>query len=457
MADFKERDSVSHKKKGHWGLLGSVVGGVTAVVGSAASAVGEGVGLVKAEEESDGDVEDEDWNEGDDYDTGSDEEDDDESGSDDDKPPLKDVSPRSGEKEEQKMRKVEVTRRSHMHLDPKEKIPIAGSTMNWRRRDDLDKASDDESTNKHVWGAGVHNNFKLRVGPNYKKTGAKEPSGPSLYEIVAMDMYYSIERIENIGSKVKLPEEWTNMETNHPDVPPLLIVNGQVPEVSVGSTLGSLLVHKDEGPGWNYIIYYRLKEHVAMELKDPSSASPAVKLLLEWLQKAHVDDAYTESNSEWFGRFKIIPIVDNIDTLNLPGFIAGYNAKPALIARCGKVHKSEKYWGFDANTHAFGAAARSAIGIMDLRTMVMQWGQCLESREDDEMPEVLLGCSYFSRADPDLAVVWQDWSSDAPTRNQTLGCMRKRQQRRVAERRSSPSKSPKKDSQVIDDEEGEED
>ena len=90
-----------------------------------------------------------------------------------------------------------------------------------------------------------------------------------------------------------------------------------------------------------------------------------------------------------------------------------------------------------------GAAARSAIGIIDLSAMVMQWGQCLEARDDDEMPEVLLGCLYIVKNAPELAVVWQNWGGEGRTRNQTLGCMRKRQQRRAAKRRGSPSKSLK--------------
>lgn len=446
MSAFEPKSS-SSAKKGGWGLLGSVVGGVGSVVGGVTSVVGSAANAVVGNnEESDGDNEDEDFNEEDDLDTvvsSEDEEDTAAYGANSDgvDEPFKDVNS-DGEEYEKKMRKVDVTRKSYMRLDPTKKIPIAGTTMEWRKRNDLDTVPDTNIL-QHVWGKGMHSNFKLRVGPNYKKTGAKEPSGPALYDVMAMDVFYSSERIEDVGSKVKLPEEWTKIETNHPDVPPVLVVNGQLPEVSVGSTVGSLFVDKSDGPGWNYVIYYRLSEHAAAQLKDPTSASPAMKYLLNYLQKAHLDDSFTESSSEFFGRFKIVPIVDNIDTLNLPGFINSYNAKPALIAKCGKVFKGEKHWGFDANTHAFGAAARSAIGIIDLSAMVMQWGQCLEARDDDEMPEVLLGCLYIVKNAPELAVVWQNWGGEGRTRNQTLGCMRKRQQRRAAKRRGSPSKSLK--------------
>ena len=449
MSEFETNSPAKAKKGGRWGLLGTVVGGVGSVVGGVGNIVGSAASaVVGGAEESDGDEEDEDFNEEDDLDTvvSSDDEGDtgDDNGekSDSVEDTFKDVNGDGEGEDNKKMRKVDITRKSHMRLDPTENIPIAGSTMEWRRHDGLNEVLDDSL--RHVWGKGTHSNFNLRVGPNYKKTGAKEPSGPALYDVMGMDVFYSSERIKDVGSKVKFPDEWTNIETNHPDVPPMFVVNGQLPEVSVGSTVGSLFVDKSDGPGWNYVIYYRLSEHAATQLKDPATATPAVKYLLDYLQRAPLDDNYTESSSEFFGRFKIIPIVDNLDTLNLPGFINSYNAKPALIARCGKISKGEKYWGFDANTHAFGAAARSAIGIIDISTMVMQWGQCLEARDDDEMPEALLGCLNIVKNAPEMAVVWQDWGSEGKARNQTLGCQRKRQQRRAAERKSSPSKSPQK-------------
>lgn len=467
------------KKKSRW----SVFNAASAVVGaaaSAASAVGEGVGIIHGDGESEGDDEDDDFNEDDDLLstgteegtlTGDEEEEEVENSI------FKNSTGNSPMEENGRRRKESITLKSHMRFDETTGVPIAGSTMEWRRRDGLveklkckkeeasaktnkgspskggkDASGEDEADDelqpqeKLVWCNGIDSEFKLRVGPNYKKTGTKAPSGPSLYDLMAMDIYYSTERIENVGSQVELLEEWTSMETNHPDVPPVFVVNGQVPEVSLGSSVGSFFVDKSDGPGWNYILYFRLSQAVAEQLKDPESASPAVKLLLRYCQNAHKDDAYADSSSEWYGRFKVVPIVDNLDSLNLPAFISGYNAKPALIAKCGKFFKNEgkPFMGFDANVHAFGGLARSALGVIDVADMIMQWGVCFESREEDEMPEVLIGSNYLVHALTDHAVYWQNWKAEGKVRNQTLGCRRKRQRKRAAERRSTSSKSPTK-------------
>ena len=69
MSAFEPKSS-SSAKKGGWGLLGSVVGGVGSVVGGVTSVVGSAANAVVGNnEESDGDNEDEDFNEEDDLDT----------------------------------------------------------------------------------------------------------------------------------------------------------------------------------------------------------------------------------------------------------------------------------------------------------------------------------------------------------------------------------------------------
>jgi len=39
----------------------------------------------------------------------------------------------------------------------------------------------------HSWGRAGADEFNVRTGPNYRKTGKKIPSQPSFYEIVAFD------------------------------------------------------------------------------------------------------------------------------------------------------------------------------------------------------------------------------------------------------------------------------
>ncbi|MEC8392120.1 MAG: EDR2 domain-containing protein, partial [Actinomycetota bacterium] len=55
---------------------------------------------------------------------------------------------------------------------------------------------------EQCWSNCDESSFLLRVGPNYAKSGAKEPSPPSLFELVGVDFLQSEKRIRDIGKKV---------------------------------------------------------------------------------------------------------------------------------------------------------------------------------------------------------------------------------------------------------------
>lgn len=43
-------------------------------------------------------------------------------------------------------------------------------------------------------------------------------------------------RIDDFASKVNLPEDWVNIDTHHPYIPQLFVVNVQVCRLSIGYT-----------------------------------------------------------------------------------------------------------------------------------------------------------------------------------------------------------------------------
>jgi hypothetical protein len=47
---------------------------------------------------------------------------------------------------------------------------------------------------RHAYAPGPADEFKVRCGPNYKKTGLKQPSLESFYEIAAFD-FFKTERV----------------------------------------------------------------------------------------------------------------------------------------------------------------------------------------------------------------------------------------------------------------------
>jgi len=289
---------------------------------------------------------------------------------------------------------------------------VAGSSFRH-----VDTVADSDSNEKQSSGgknAGAdHNNtwmrmdaaeFSLRVGPNYKRTGLKAPSGPALYELVGIDIIQSSLRLDDIGSKLQFPPDWENAVSNHPDVPPVFICNAQIPS-DFDTPLFSFTEVTD-GDGWSLVQYFRIRPEVATELANIETASPAVKLLAGYCKNAPEEQG--DSGSAWFGRFKLILRCENIDTFGLPSFITSYNGKPVLLRNTGNIMTRGTYAEMDINVHRFSAMPKKGLAVMMNRfdQMDISIAFCIESREDDEMPEVLLGCSRIHRPDYTKAPHW---------------------------------------------------
>jgi hypothetical protein len=107
-----------------------------------------------------------------------------------------------------------------------EDIFLAGSTM--LSGIPLFEGITDDMIIPHSWSSCDHESFQLRVGPNYKRNKAKASSPYPFYEPAGFDFLKCRRRIDNIGSKVKIPEEWLDMPPNLMNLPPVFIVNTQV-------------------------------------------------------------------------------------------------------------------------------------------------------------------------------------------------------------------------------------
>lgn len=224
------------------------------------------------------------------------------------------------------------------------------------------------------------------------------PSSLSTYSI-----YKTASKIDNIGSKVQLPSEW-KVKTNQPDVPPIFIVQCQLPEVSLISM--PTFAEITDGPGWSVTLYFRIKQSTADALKDLASASGGLKLFADFCSNAPEQES--NPKSPYRGRFKVCPRIDNIEELSLPYIVSSYNCKPALIVKTGSIYRGDGYIEVDVNVHNFGAAARTALQILRFDAMTANWGFCIESKDDSEMPEVLFGCMCLNRQMLSLA---DEWSS----------------------------------------------
>jgi hypothetical protein len=115
--------------------------------------------------------------------------------------------------------------------------------------------------------------------------------------------------------------------------------------------------------------------------------------------------------SKFKGRFKVIITGKNLEQFGLPSFITSYNAKPVLIRNTGSLIRSVNvssgiaYAEFDINVHRFAAVPKKALSTLLDRfdKMFIDVGFCIESREDAEMPETILGCASLNKPVPSAA------------------------------------------------------
>ena len=247
----------------------------------------------------------------------------------------------------------------------------------------------------HTWSRIDSSDFNVRIGPNYSWNKKKAPSPPALYEPFACDIFCSNSRIDHAAQKFALPEEFTSIHTGHPDVPPIFVVQIQIP-LDEPSFLKSV----SDGPGWSIMIYLRITEDTLKQLKDFSSASPAVKLWAKWCGNAMKNDDLRK-------RFKFISSCSNLIELGIPQSIVDYNAKPILIRRTGSLYRgiNNTYMEFDMHIHKFDTAAKKAIHFMTSKAgeMFMQIAFVIEGRDDEELPEVIFGAIACNKPQEEMA------------------------------------------------------
>ena len=63
-------------------------------------------------------------------------------------------------------------------------------------------------------------------------------------------------RVDCVGSKLNFPPSWKEMETNRSGVPPLFIVNFQIPSEYPTTIFKEIT----DGPGWSLVLYFRMSQ-----------------------------------------------------------------------------------------------------------------------------------------------------------------------------------------------------
>jgi hypothetical protein len=176
------------------------------------------------------------------------------------------------------------------------------------------------------WAPGDGTQFKVRKGPSYARTGAKDLSLSNMYELVALDNFRTEQRLYPVTPLIDLPplsehaKKW-----KHPHVPATVVLNIQIPDVPAkifGVDIDAATMH--------VIAYYQIREETIAALTSGQELTPGHTLWAEWCQRAFVEEKFR-------GRLKMIGVVENYRKLGLPSLLEGYNGKPAIIFKTGSL------------------------------------------------------------------------------------------------------------------------
>ncbi|KAI9990291.1 hypothetical protein PInf_021101 [Phytophthora infestans] len=239
------------------------------------------------------------------------------------------------------------------------------------------------------WAQVEATRFNVRQGPNYRKTKLKAASAAALLELVAVDVYRSDVKADNVGSIVDLSA--LKPESGKLD---LFIVNCQVPSYQPSNPLWG--EKQGDGPGFNFVTYFAIPPAVREMLDAPGESSlQAVRLLKDFMQP-----------QSWVSeRFKAIGIVVNPQEQNLGRaerrLLETYNGQPILTRPQHRFYHGDGYFEVDVDAHDFNYIARK--GLVGVSThacnMILDFGFVLEGQEDNELPEQILGCVRLCKVD----------------------------------------------------------
>ena len=164
------------------------------------------------------------------------------------------------------------------------------------------------------------------------------------------------------------------------------------------------------------------------------AASPAVQLFARWARDIPEGVLPSQGDLELKERLKLLPKLENMASLGLPGWIQvrrcapcrersapdrlpsphaphprvvariaiargrarqGYNGKPALLTKSGAMFRGDDYLEIDFNTFRFGFLTKKGIHYLTPRFVEYDFHAALtvEGRADAELPEqTLLAC-----------------------------------------------------------------
>ena len=260
----------------------------------------------------------------------------------------------------------------------------------------------------HSWSRCDHRHFKVRQkGYDSSVFSSNKPKAPSeapIYEPLAVDTFITDKRKDHIARFMDLnfpnAAEVKQRLQNAPGlakfVPPLFVFQLQLP-MEAPPMFGS---SSEDGPGWAVCVFFKLSD-AALEALCRNEPPPGLLCFARWCEKYATD-------LSWKQRVKLIASCLNLDEMGYSSFVQGFNAKPILIRRTSTIFRDDNnpimYLELDIHVQKFDAVAQRNIVSMTSRAseMYMEIGIVIESRDEDELPELLVGCVGCNKPKEDM-------------------------------------------------------
>jgi len=235
--------------------------------------------------------------------------------------------------------------------------------------------------------------FSLR-SPGYKKHGQKVSSVEHMSRRVTIDIFKRKKLAVHVASKLTLPPPPDGAAPNTSGLPRRLVCNCILP-----SDAPSILGGGTDGNCFQIVIVFGATSEALTRWK--ASATPAYRLFERFSSNAPEGVNPESGDIDVKERVKLLPRVDNLDKLGLPGWLVGYNGKPALCTKSGAVFRGDDYLEIGMNLFRFGYLAKKALNYVVPRIGDFHFHSALtlEGRDDEELPEQTLLAARIVGAD----------------------------------------------------------